>query len=201
MWVCNASETWGCFYVEVCSHCWQWFGVSPVTPVCFKMCFFWLPPWFVQKLQCVLFCGLPQCELGRGSNNQNRNLWLHLPWRGRGSRVPLTYLEKFHFQTNSDFLISMSNCLKHIDCNYVLMIYFLHFSYHSVQSVKHIDCNHVLMRYFLCFWYILFSPLWMPVTQKASKPENPPTMLEVTIYNNIFRSRDSNLDCMMTFEV
>ena len=113
--------------------------------------------------------------------------------------MPLTYLEKCHFQTNSDFLISMSNCLKHIDCNDVLMRYFLRFSCHSVQSVKHIDCNHVLMRYFLCFWYILFSLLWMPVTQKASKPESPPTMLEVTIYNNIFRSRDSNLDFMMIY--
>ena len=109
-------------------------------------------------------------------------------------------MEKCHFQTNSDFLISMSNCLKHIDCNDVLMRYFLRFSCHSVQSVKHIDCNHVLMRYFLCFWYILFSILWMSVTQKASKPESPPTMLEVTIYNNIFRSRDSNSDCMMIYD-
>ena len=72
-----------------------------------------------------------------------------MKWEGVSRAINV--FGKCHFQTNSDFLISMSNCLKHIACNDVLMRYFLRFSYHSVQSVKHIDCNHVLMRYFLCF--------------------------------------------------
>ena len=36
-------------------------------------------------------------------------------------------------------------------------------------------------------------------SKQSRKPSDHARALEVTIYNNIFRSRDSNLDCMMIY--